>query len=111
MNVPTKALLCTLPLAIGTLALGAVPAHPQRSEQQVFRASCAYCHDAGGWGTRTLARRVPAGEAELLKRKNLPADYTRFVVRRGVGAMPPLTPTDVTDEELERMARWLDQKN
>jgi hypothetical protein len=54
---------------------------------------------------------LPDGEAELLKRKNLPAALTRLAVRRGIGAMPPLTPTDLTDAELERLARWLDEAN
>jgi mono/diheme cytochrome c family protein len=77
----------------------------------MFADSCIYCHDAGGWGTRSLARRVPPGEAELLNRKDLPAGFTRMVVRRGIGAMPPLTPTELTDAELDRLARWLDEKN
>lgn len=78
-----------------------------RSPQEVFSTRCAYCHEAGGWGTRLLARRVAAGQAELRKRSNLPAVYTTAVVRRGIGAMPQFTPTELSDEELAVLAEWL----
>ena len=97
--------------AMATIGLVARAQERQRSAPEMFAHSCIYCHDAGGWGTRSLERRAPPGEAELLERKDLPAGYTRMVVRRGIGAMPPLTPTDLTDDELDRLARWLDEKN
>ena len=98
-------------LAIAAIGFAAKAQQQQRSAPEMFADSCIHCHDAGGWGTRSLARRMPPGEAELLKRKNLPAGLTRMVVRRGIGAMPPLAPTDLTDDELDRLARWLDEKN
>ena len=82
-----------------------------RSGPELFAETCAYCHAEGGWGTRALAKRVPQGEAVLTERRNLPAAYVTYVVRHGVGSMPQLTPTDLTDEELARLARWLDEKN
>ena len=95
-------------LALASLALAATAQDRQRAAPEIFADTCAHCHETGGWGTRALARRVPAGQAELLKREDLPAVLTRFAVRRGIGAMPPLTPTDLTDEELDRLARWLE---
>lgn len=103
--------LSSAALAIAGIGFAARAQERERSAPEMFADSCIYCHDAGGWGTRSLARRVPPGEAELLKRKNLPAGLTRMVVRRGIGAMPPLAPTDLTDDELDRLARWLDEKN
>ena len=47
-----------------------------RAPEQVFSTRCAYCHDAAGWGTRALARRMPESEAPLLDRKDLPPAYT-----------------------------------
>ena len=111
MRLACKLGLCVLPLATATLALAAAPPEQQRSAPQLFADTCIYCHDTGGWGTRALSQRVPAGDAELLEREDLPAVFTRAVVRRGIGSMPPLTPTDLTDEELDRLARWLDEKN
>jgi mono/diheme cytochrome c family protein len=98
-------------LGLATLGFAASAQERQRTPEQIYVASCAHCHGAGGWGTRTLLQRVPADEAELLRRKALPAALTALVVRRGIGAMPPLTPTDATDEELARLARWLDERN
>ena len=99
------------PFAVAMVGIAAAAQERQRTAPEIFTATCVYCHDSGGWGTRTLAQRVPAGEAALLRRKDLPAALTRLAVRRGVGSMPPLTPTDLTDEELDRLARWLDEAN
>ena len=107
----TALLLALGGLAVVTVALGANAQGRQRSAPEIYAATCAHCHAAGGWGTRRLAARVPAGEAELLNRKDLPPAFTRLVVRRGIGPMPPLTPTDVTDDELDRLARWLEANN
>lgn len=98
-------------LAVAMLGLAAAAQERQRTAPEIFAATCVHCHDSSGWGTRTLARRVPVGEAEMLRRKDLPAALTRLAVRQGVGSMPPLTPTDITDQELERLARWLDEAN
>ena len=68
---------------------------------------CARCHGPSGWGTRTLARRVPAEQAELTRRAQLPASYIAFVVRHGVGSMPQFTPTELTDRQLAELAAWL----
>ena len=103
--------LLTGPLVLATLGITAAAQERQRTAPEIFAATCVHCHDGGGWGTRTLEQRVPAGEAALLRRKDLPTALTRLAVRRGVGSMPPLTPTEITDEELERLARWLDEKN
>jgi mono/diheme cytochrome c family protein len=80
-----------------------------RSGEAIYRDRCIYCHDRGGWATRVLAKRVPAGEAPLIDRKELPADYTRQVVRRGIGSMPAFTPTDLSDREVAIIADWLDK--
>lgn len=98
-------------LVLAMVGIAAAAQERPRTAPEIFAATCVHCHDSGGWGTRALAPRVPAGEAALLKRKNLPAALTRLVVRRGIGSMPPLTPTDITDAELEQLARWLDEAN
>jgi mono/diheme cytochrome c family protein len=103
--------LLLAPLLLIAFGFAATAQERQRTAPQIFADSCVHCHDTGGWGTRALAERVPAGQAELLRRKDIPAAPTRIAVRRGIGSMPPLTPTDLTDEELDRLARWLEENN
>jgi mono/diheme cytochrome c family protein len=82
-----------------------------RTGPQIFADRCVYCHDARGWGTRSLARRTTPGQEQLLQRDILPAALVRYAVRRGVGSMPQFTPTEITEEELEILATWLDTLN
>ena len=105
--------LVAIVLATGALASAAFTAKASdaRSGQEIYSDKCVYCHDSRGWGTRVLARRTPPGESELIKRKDLPAVYTQMVVRRGLNSMPGFTPTDLSDEEIARVARWLDEQN
>ncbi len=103
--------LLALPAAIAVCGGIALAASVPRSGEQVFNDKCVLCHDAGGWGTRSLAKRVPKGEAELLRRKDLPPAYTKIVVRRGIGSMPQFTPTDLSDADLDAVAIWLEQRN
>ncbi len=95
---------------IATLCIGSTifaQDREARSGEQVYNDKCVYCHDGRGWGTRVLARRVPEGQAELTRRESLPEGYTATVVRRGIGSMPPFTPTEISDEEIAAVARWL----
>jgi mono/diheme cytochrome c family protein len=86
------------------------PVAPAPSGEALFAGKCAHCHDRSGWGTRALARRLPPDQAELLQRPAVPAALVRLAVRRGIGSMPPFTPTDLSDDELERLARWLEAR-
>ena len=102
-------------LALGVLAIGAGLALPavaansadKWTPQTFYADRCARCHGPSGWGTRTLAKRVPAGQAELTRRAQLPASYIALVVRHGVGSMPQFTPTELTDRQLAALAAWL----
>jgi mono/diheme cytochrome c family protein len=78
----------------------------------LFSNRCGACHLAGGMGTNLLTKeRVAAGEppqsALLTNRQDLAPSYIKVVVRRGKLAMPPLTRVDVTDAELDAIARYL----
>lgn len=80
------------------------------SGEALFASKCATCHDRTGWGTRALARRMPSEQTELLQRQAVPAALVKLVVRRGIGSMPQFTPTDLSDDELERLALWLETR-
>jgi mono/diheme cytochrome c family protein len=70
---------------------------------------CAACHDRGPAhpGTVRLADRWP-NEASLLDRKQLPAAFVRVVVRQGLNLMPPFRPGELSDDELDALAAYLD---
>ena len=78
----------------------------------LFSNRCGACHLAGGMGTNLLTKqRVMLGEppekALLANRTDLTQDYIKIVVRRGKLAMPSLTRVEVTDAELDAIARFL----
>jgi mono/diheme cytochrome c family protein len=80
--------------------------------ESLFSNRCGACHLAGGMGTNLLVKEgTAAGESPesglLANRKDLTATYVKIVVRHGKLAMPPLTRVDVTDAELEAIARYL----
>lgn len=85
------ALIALLPLMAG-LANGAVTT-PARSPEQVYGQVCAHCHEA----------RI----GPVLKGRALPAEVVKHFVRYGNGAMPAWRPTDVSNEELMRLAEWI----
>jgi mono/diheme cytochrome c family protein len=78
----------------------------------LFSNRCGACHLAGGMGTNLLTKqRLAAGappETGLLaNRTDLTADYVKSVVRMGKMAMPRLSRVEVTDAELDAIARHL----
>lgn len=99
--------------ALVALAIWAVQARAESAPltaPELFAAKCAQCHEQGGWGTRALAKRMPPEQAELLRRKAIPAAYVKYVARHGIGSMPQFTRTDITDPELDRLADWLENR-
>ena len=76
--------------------------------RELFVAQCGGCHLEGGFGTRVLARRVPVGQAMLERREELPRELVRLAVRHGVGVMPQIRRTELSDRDLDRIARYLE---
>ena len=110
MRIALAISLAALVAAGSGLSGQSTPTSPRaRTGAEIFADKCVFCHDTGGWGTRSLARRVPADEARLTDRETLPAPYTAMVVRRGIGSMPPFNPSELSDEEIAIVARWLEQ--
>ena len=78
----------------------------------LFEVHCGYCHLTGGMGTNLLTKQqVMAGNSPdkglLANRIDLTSDYVKTVVRMGKGAMPQQTKVDLTDAELDAVARYL----
>jgi mono/diheme cytochrome c family protein len=68
---------------------------------------CADCHDRGHGhpGTMRLAMRLD--NPVLRTRTDLAPEYVKWVVRNGYQMMPPFRPTEITDSELETLARFV----
>ena len=85
---------------------------PGGDGKTLFEVHCGYCHLLGGMGTNLLTKqRMMMGETPdkglLANRTDLTADYVKSVVRMGKGAMPAQTRVDVTDAELQAVAKYL----
>ena len=95
--------VATSPVADATTPVG------ERSGEDVFVQFCRACHAPGADHPGTLKLSQTKGEAQsvILNRQDLPAEYIAHVVRNGLLGMPPLRPTDVTDEELTRLVEYI----
>jgi mono/diheme cytochrome c family protein len=90
--------------ARGATRPSAAPSEPGAG---LFASHCGICHFEMGPGTLTLAARLGRKRALLSERPDLEAGYVRYVVRNGVGSMPPQTRVDLSDAELDLIAAYL----
>jgi len=93
-------------LLIAAATAAAVPP-PAHQPAAVFGRICLSCHGPTGWGTRALSRRMPRDQALLANRRDLTPEVLHAVLRHGIGSMPSLTPTDLSDAEIDALAAWL----
>lgn len=93
----------TSPVADATTPVG------ERSGQELFVLFCRACHAPGADHPGTVKLSQTKGDAQsvILNRQDLPAEYITQVARGGLLGMPPLRPTDVTDEELQRLVEYI----
>jgi (+)-pinoresinol hydroxylase len=80
----------------------------------VFDKWCAPCHAPGPFhgGTAGLQAKYQDKEpAALEQRRDLTPEVIRFYVRNGLNAMPPFRKTEVSDAELDAVARYLSAKD
>jgi len=83
-------------------------ARAETSGKQVFDHYCAHCHGAGDApGTLQLGRTRGKDRALLAARSDLAPDFIEHVVRHGLKSMPPFTPSDLNDADLEALVRFL----
>jgi len=85
-------------------------AQPARSAGgKIFDKWCSDCHStAEGPGSLALQRKFRGAlPAVLEQRTNLPPDYVKLVVRRGVSFMPSFRKTEISDTDLALVAAYL----
>jgi mono/diheme cytochrome c family protein len=64
--------------------------------ERVFAANCHQCHPGGAGGV-----------GPAINDKPLPVALIKTQVREGLGAMPAFSKREVSDEQLEEIARYL----
>jgi mono/diheme cytochrome c family protein len=79
--------------AIAALTLPAVAA--DRSPQQVWNATCSRCHDTGA--------------APQILGMHVAVDTIKTYVRQGGMQMLPFTEDQVSDSELDALAKWVNE--
>ncbi|MGB3798134.1 MAG: cytochrome c [Alteraurantiacibacter sp.] len=76
-------------------------------DEELYVEKCSMCHRQMGMGTVILARRMDPAKAILENRENLTAQFITITARQGIGNMPRISEAEVTDEQMERIARYL----
>ncbi len=85
-----------LALAVGLAANANAQASYEiepRAPQFIYDRTCGYCH-GHNVGPIILGRQLPAA-------------VVANIVRRGNGAMPAFRPTEITNQELQALAAWI----
>ena len=76
----------------------------------VYEKWCAPCHDPGinHPGTHALMAKYQGTKpAVLLERTDLPADIVKHFVRHGISVMPQFRKTEISDADLDALAKFL----
>jgi mono/diheme cytochrome c family protein len=75
--------------------------------EALFVEKCGMCHRQMGMGTVILARRMEPAVAMLEARRDMPADFVIQAARSGIGNMPRMSRGEVSDAQLQVIARYL----
>lgn len=100
---------------IGTPALaapspGSLSLKGLATGQATYVKWCVACHAAGSEQPGTAALAAKYGKekpAALLERRDLTPEVVKYFVRNGVSVMPPFRKTEISDAELDAVARYL----
>lgn len=76
----------------------------------LFTEKCSMCHRAMGMGTWQLEQRLPKEVAWLENRTDLNSEFVRYVVRNGWGIMFSMSRAEVSDDELDFIAEYLNEE-
>jgi (+)-pinoresinol hydroxylase len=97
--------------ALGCLTASAQqPAAVPRSIDPTFERWCSHCHRSGIYmaGTLGLQRKYNGSKPALLEeRDDLTVAAVKAFVRHGSNSMPPFRKTEISDAQLDALARYL----
>jgi len=90
--------------------LAAEPSDPYTAGRAVYTKWCAPCHDPGVIhpGTNALTAKYQGVKSGvLLEWKDLPPELVRHLVRNGISVMPQFRKTEISDTDLDALAKFL----
>ena len=88
----------------------AEPSDPYAAGRAVYTKWCAPCHDPGVIhpGTNALTAKYQGVKSGvLLEWKDLPPELVRHLVRNGISVMPQFRKTEISDTDLDALAKFL----
>jgi|KBSMisStandDraft_5_1062788.scaffolds.fasta_scaffold256907_2 cytochrome c5 len=83
----------------------------QQQGKRAYDHLCVYCHSPGVWGTNRLAKRVDKEHAVLESRTDLSTSAIQTIARTGIGSMPPLRKSELSEADLSAIAAYLTRQN
>ena len=100
---------------LGAISVVAISANAMRAADlehvdPTFDRWCVHCHGSGPYMAGTIALEVKyqgAVPALLQQRTDLTETYLKAIVRQGVKSMPPFRKTEISDAELDALAKYL----
>lgn len=107
------ALSLSLSLAVTDVAAADQPSLTPQQQQgkRLYDHICVYCHSPGVWGTNRLSKRMDKEHAVLENRTDLSAGAIQTIVRAGIGSMPPLRKSELTDADVSAIAAYLTRQS
>jgi len=90
--------------------MAAEPSDPYAAGRAVYTKWCAPCHDPGVIhpGTNALTVKYQGVKSGvLLEWKDLPPEIVRHLVRNGISVMPQFRKTEISDADLDALAKFL----
>jgi (+)-pinoresinol hydroxylase len=107
-GLPALAMVLASMLAVPAIADEVAPEHA--AGREVYLKWCAPCHAPGVThpGTHALMTKYQGVKSGvLLQWTDLPASTVTYTVRHGISVMPQFRKTEISDAELDALARYL----
>ena len=102
--------LAAAALTLCGYAPAAEPSDPHAVGRAVYTKWCAPCHDPGVIhpGTNALTVKYQGVKpGVLLEWKDLQPETVKFLVRHGISVMPQFRKTEISDADLDALAKFL----
>lgn len=109
-NAPDEPVAKPVTKPASPIAAAMFGAGSQDEGEALFGRECAFCHVGKATGAIMLGRRLGKENSQLVERTDLDADYVKAVTRNGLMNMPAFSRVELTDPELDKIARYLSRK-